>query len=201
MPYAPVVATSRGRPITRSGNVAARVFVVPVFATVGHPLIPSREFEDEFNLMHLRPVCLVPVVELTVGRCSSAHHKAVPLVVIVAVVRRCTKGRGHIKQQARDAANVRRGHRSTGDGHVVQVTLRPRGGVDGRSTRRCGPNVTTGGAEVWPRVLLRHASPRRKRRHGRSIVRQGRDGNGRRGVGVHVGPQVAGALTTGSSRI
>ena len=69
-------------------------------------------------------VALVPVFVLGISGRSITANEAVAEVVVVSVIVGCAQGRRHVEQNTGHAANVRRGHRSPGDGHVVEVALR-----------------------------------------------------------------------------
>ena len=146
-------------------------------------------------------VALVPVLELLVGRRAFTANQTVAKVMVVAVVVSGPEGRCDVDQNARHATDVGRGHGRTGDGHVVEVALCSGGGVDGRAAWGCGPDVSAGGPNVRPGVLLVHATSRRKRRHGRAVVREGGHRDGRGCVGVNVGAQVARTLRTRAARV
>ena len=193
---APVMAFSRCASVAFLGNIVAGIFVVAGFAGISHAFVAGREFKDEFNLVDPTVVSLVPILVLSVGCSPVSTNEAVAKVVVVAVVVGCAQGRSDIQQNARHAANVGCGHGCPGDGHVVEVALGTGGRINGGAAGIRCPNVSSRCTDIRPGVLLVHASTGGERGDGGAVMGKGCHGDGRGGIGVDVGSEVARALST-----
>ena len=108
--------------------------------------------------MDAAEVFFIPVLKLTVRCRTVTANKAVCEIMIVPVVFCNAQRWGYVEYESCDASHVRRGHRCSRDGHVVEVTLGAGRGVDCRATGGGGPNVTARSTYIGPGVLLVHAT-------------------------------------------